>query len=288
MSRVYSKEDITGMLDSPEDLYAAIEDHRFNDWSDGSKSGFFNYLATERGNEHELEMWNLQNAYNDPSSQVQRLLKAGLNPSLFYQSVNNGNASSSPGTHVPNFSFSNKKEKLQKTEMILQAVQSFASEIMNMVNVGTQLYDYYHYTKPTHAAESSIAANQAYFQNERMTGLRSLEVIPASSIGEGMPHQTTEGLDYLGNINGQDMYLYSPNKQYYSDVIHNLQKAYRLGSNESYMVDYRKHMRNMFESEESLKAAQSLIQNYIADFEGSVPREFRWMIPLLIQMFTKF
>lgn len=31
-----------------------------------------------------LEMWNLQNAYNDPSKQIERLINAGLNPNLAY------------------------------------------------------------------------------------------------------------------------------------------------------------------------------------------------------------
>lgn len=29
-------------------------------------------------------MWNLQNAYNDPSKQIERLMNAGLNPNLAY------------------------------------------------------------------------------------------------------------------------------------------------------------------------------------------------------------
>lgn len=43
-----------------------------------------------------LEMWNLQNAYNDPAAQMARLKNAGLNPNLVYGGGNvTGNTSSS-------------------------------------------------------------------------------------------------------------------------------------------------------------------------------------------------
>lgn len=40
----------------------------------------------------QLEFWNLQNAYNTPSAQMQRLADAGLNPNLMYGQGNTGNA----------------------------------------------------------------------------------------------------------------------------------------------------------------------------------------------------
>lgn len=39
---------------------------------------------TDKANEYNLHLWNLQNAYNDPSAQMQRLKNAGLNPNLVY------------------------------------------------------------------------------------------------------------------------------------------------------------------------------------------------------------
>ena len=32
----------------------------------------------------QIEMWNMNNAYNDPSAQMERLRQAGLNPNLVY------------------------------------------------------------------------------------------------------------------------------------------------------------------------------------------------------------
>lgn len=42
--------------------------------------------------EQDLHMWNLNNAYNDPSAQMQRFKQAGLNPNLVYQQGNPGNS----------------------------------------------------------------------------------------------------------------------------------------------------------------------------------------------------
>lgn len=38
--------------------------------------------------QHDIDMWNMQNAYNNPSAQMQRLIDAGLNPNLVYGSGN--------------------------------------------------------------------------------------------------------------------------------------------------------------------------------------------------------
>ena len=39
---------------------------------------------TEAANAYNLQMWHMQNAYNDPSQQMARLKAAGLNPNLVY------------------------------------------------------------------------------------------------------------------------------------------------------------------------------------------------------------
>lgn len=51
-------------------------------------------------NAFNLKMWNLQNEYNTPKSQVQRLVDAGLSPNLAYGSVSTGNAQSAPAMHA--------------------------------------------------------------------------------------------------------------------------------------------------------------------------------------------
>jgi hypothetical protein len=55
--------------------------------------------AEESARRHNLRMWNMQNAYNHPLKQMQRLEEAGLNPNLIYggsTGASVGNAGSQP------------------------------------------------------------------------------------------------------------------------------------------------------------------------------------------------
>jgi len=49
----------------------------------------------------DLEMWNRQNEYNNPQSQMERFKAAGLNPNLIYGQGNAGNASTLPKYSAP-------------------------------------------------------------------------------------------------------------------------------------------------------------------------------------------
>jgi len=68
--------------------------------------------AQERENAHnkqmaeysyskDLEMWNRQNQYNAPESQMERFKDAGLNPNLIYGQGNAGNAATLPKYNAP-------------------------------------------------------------------------------------------------------------------------------------------------------------------------------------------
>jgi len=49
----------------------------------------------------DLEMWNRQNQYNAPESQMNRFKEAGLNPNLIYGQGNSGNATTLPKYSAP-------------------------------------------------------------------------------------------------------------------------------------------------------------------------------------------
>lgn len=57
-------------------------------------------LAAQQ-NEYNLQMWNLQNEYNSPQAQMQRLEDAGLNKALMYGQGSTGNAASAPQMVTP-------------------------------------------------------------------------------------------------------------------------------------------------------------------------------------------
>lgn len=63
----------------------------------GQQKRLFDYQYSKN-----LEMWNLQNAYNDPSKQIERLMNAGLNPNLAYGHGTLANTSAQmPSTSMP-------------------------------------------------------------------------------------------------------------------------------------------------------------------------------------------
>lgn len=61
----------------------------------------YNKRMADLQNQYNLNMWNLNNAYNTPKAQMERLKDAGLNPNLLYNSVSTGNSSSGPEQVAP-------------------------------------------------------------------------------------------------------------------------------------------------------------------------------------------
>lgn len=66
------------------------------DAADAEMNLYYQKKAADYAYKQNLNMWNLQNAYNDPAAQMARLQAAGLNPNLVYGGGNvTGNAASS-------------------------------------------------------------------------------------------------------------------------------------------------------------------------------------------------
>lgn len=53
------------------------------------------YIENKMNWDNTLKMWNMNNEYNTPKAQMERLLEAGLNPNLAYSIASSGNASGS-------------------------------------------------------------------------------------------------------------------------------------------------------------------------------------------------
>lgn len=62
---------------------------------------YFSKKLAEQQNEYNLNMWNLQNEYNSPQAQMQRLEDAGLNKALMYGQGSTGNAAHAPEMVTP-------------------------------------------------------------------------------------------------------------------------------------------------------------------------------------------
>lgn len=61
--------------------------------AENQKMRDYNLMLAKQQNEWNLEQWNRENAYNDPTAQVHRLRNAGLNPDLVYGSGSAANLS---------------------------------------------------------------------------------------------------------------------------------------------------------------------------------------------------
>lgn len=88
----------------------------------------------ERAFQRNVEMWNMQNAYNSPSEQMKRLVAAGLNPNLAYGSLGYSTASDAPvynAAGVPSVSdaaFTNPYDSLSAAGTSLTQVSAVMSQ----------------------------------------------------------------------------------------------------------------------------------------------------------------
>lgn len=98
--------------------------------SDSTKENVFNLAAKEYEFDRNVEMWNMQNEYNSPAAQMERLKAAGLNPNLMYSMGNAGNAGSSVQYSAPTMHGKDKSETMQRA---VQAV-SAASQILGVLD----------------------------------------------------------------------------------------------------------------------------------------------------------
>ena len=104
-----------------------------NDWTDSTKEQYFNFVTAEQANEMELDRWRINNEYNSPRAQMQRMIEAGINPAAAYQSVSSGNSSSAPDVHQPGAAaFHDTSDKLQRINSIMNGITS----IMSTINQG--------------------------------------------------------------------------------------------------------------------------------------------------------
>ncbi|AXH75422.1 MAG: DNA pilot protein [Microviridae sp.] len=87
----------------------------------------------------DVSMWKMGNAYNDPSSQMARLQKAGLNPNLVYGTGVAGNTSSQlPKYQAPTADYSQVKNPISGTVQQIQMRQQFELQQEQIENMRAQ------------------------------------------------------------------------------------------------------------------------------------------------------
>lgn len=106
----------------------------------------------------DLEMWNRQNQYNDPSAQMARFANAGLNPNLIYGSGSgsSGNAQSMPKYNAPTVSYDYMPPNIGGA---LDAYQNFQMKQAQIDNVKAQTQNTQNRTL-TEAARAVLVGTQ--------------------------------------------------------------------------------------------------------------------------------
>lgn len=92
-----------GFNDQQRKYQKAVRDTNIMNYHIWDESKAHNIDMFNRENQAAIDMWNMQNEYNDPSNQIKRLSAAGLNPSLALNSGNSaGVATSAPSVGSAN------------------------------------------------------------------------------------------------------------------------------------------------------------------------------------------
>lgn len=90
-----------------------------------------NAAASERlaklQNQYNIDMWNMNNEYNSPKNQLQRLIDAGLNPNLAYGTVSAGNSQRPPEQVTGTYHLDNSVDWQQAMHNLGDQVLSFLS-----------------------------------------------------------------------------------------------------------------------------------------------------------------
>lgn len=80
--------------------------------------------------DYNTDMWNKQNYYNDPSQQVERLQKAGINPALALSNISTGSASGASSPSLPSPSGASMESFRPDFSGIGGAMQTMAQQML--------------------------------------------------------------------------------------------------------------------------------------------------------------
>lgn len=136
----------------------------------------------DKQGERELQYWHMQNAYNDPSAQMQRLQNAGLNPHLVYGSgatteaagVSPQKANQPQSLPAPKLDFSSIASTALNTRQSLANIARTEAET-NAINTKTYGVDFENRVKDLIGVEN--IADAQYRANEALGAKSSKELL---------------------------------------------------------------------------------------------------------------
>lgn len=153
------------------------------------------FYANQRWNE---EMWNKQNAYNDPSAQAQRMLDAGFNPYL--SDIDTGSAGSVSPVSAPSM----QGATMQSSGDIVQ--QTFS-------NIAKQVGDYYYQSEMQKAQIAGVKAQNKNIEIKNQYDAASLADRLSEQAGRARDFHTKANLQELEKYYLQDTYTTRLNQE---------------------------------------------------------------------------
>lgn len=132
------------VISAPAGYEDILPDITIRTWSDAygttseSQKNVQQAALAQYQNAYDYMMWEKQNAYNSPATQMQRFREAGLNPNLAYQMGNPGNASSAPESH--GFDITPEMNKTEKTLKSIEAASEIIKSLNDIVNTASDSY----------------------------------------------------------------------------------------------------------------------------------------------------
>lgn len=124
-----SSQEYAGMINSGQAPW------NVGNWSDSSKEQYFSLVNAEAANEREMNMWRLNNEYNTPQKQLERMIQAGINPAAAYSQISAGNSSSVPNTHEAKAAnFHDTTDKIGKVSAIMNGISDIVGSLNGLIS----------------------------------------------------------------------------------------------------------------------------------------------------------
>lgn len=120
----------------------AVTDYRAGTnphWNDSYLNMGAQLMQQAMENDYALKLWNMNNEYNSPASQMARFKEAGLNPNLIYQQGTPGNSGSPAQASHANYSVqphADLNTKIKNISDVINMVTNLAGNVSQMVSQG--------------------------------------------------------------------------------------------------------------------------------------------------------
>lgn len=252
-------------------------------WNDTLKERYFNILDTDKANQHELEMWRLNNEYNTPAKQMERMIEAGINPAAAYGQVSSGVSGSAPGTHMTSPTRVHEfADKMQINQFAVDTLNQFVKSLGDTANMLISM--------PEQLARNRTASFQAELASRELEGY---DMFRNELLHDSMPEwERTVSAGYSGNYedlgDGWHVKRYRLHDPVSLKYIRDFLDVSQRQETRNWYKDYRKHLNTMFADEEDILSYEKEMRKWLNDYKKTLPPQARYVVDLLQGLFTTF